>query len=78
MTMIAVSPKMQTLIQRSVKHQGTRAMTVLSKQSGEEYKKLVRLTLPDRKEQMSDKKRSVSVWTNSWCLFDIFRITMLA
>ena len=61
MTMIAVSPKMQTLIQRSVKLQGTRAMTVLSKQSGEEYKKLVRLTLPDREEQMSDKKRSVSV-----------------
>lgn len=41
MSITALSPKLRSLIQRAVKDQGTRAMTILSKESGEEFKKLV-------------------------------------
>ncbi len=43
MSMTALSPKLRPLMQRAIQTQGTRAMTVLSKESGEEYKKMVRL-----------------------------------
>jgi hypothetical protein len=43
MSMTALSPKLRPLIQQAVKSQGARTMTVLSKLSGEEYKKLVSL-----------------------------------
>eukprot|EP00980_Cylindrotheca_fusiformis_P005730 scaffold1194_cov127-Cylindrotheca_fusiformis.AAC.7 len=42
MSMTALSSKLRPLIQRAVKSQGPRSMTILSKESGEEYKKLVR------------------------------------
>ena len=43
----AVSPKLRTLVQRSIveQHGGIRPMTVLSKESAEEYKKQVRKKL---------------------------------
>jgi hypothetical protein len=44
MSMTALSPKLRPLIQRAVKSQSARAMTVLSKQSAEDYKKLVSLS----------------------------------
>jgi hypothetical protein len=37
----AVSPKLRPLVQRAVKLNGARPMTVLSKESAEEYKKQV-------------------------------------
>ena len=37
----AISPKIQPLVRRAVQNHGIRPMTVLSKQSGEEYKKQV-------------------------------------
>ena len=40
----AISPKIQPLVRRAVQSHGTRPMTVLSKQSAEEYKKQVRLS----------------------------------
>ena len=39
--MMALPTKIQPLVRRAVQSQGVRPMTVLSKQSGEEYKKLV-------------------------------------
>jgi hypothetical protein len=45
MSLTILSSKMQPLIQRTLKSQGTRAMAILSKESGEEYKKLVGLLL---------------------------------
>lgn len=44
MSMVALSPKLRPLMQRAVVSQGTRAMTVLSKESGEEYKKMTYTT----------------------------------
>jgi hypothetical protein len=41
MSLLALSAKTRPLVQRAVQSQGIRAMTVLSKQSGEEYKKMV-------------------------------------
>ena len=41
MSLICLSSKTQPLIQRAVYSQGIRSMGVLSKQSGEEYKKMV-------------------------------------
>ena len=39
----AIRPKVQPLVRRVVQSHGVRPMTVLSKQSAEEYKKQVRM-----------------------------------
>jgi succinate dehydrogenase (ubiquinone) cytochrome b560 subunit len=44
--MYTLSNKLQPLIQRAVKSQGARAMSIMSKASAEEYKKLVRKVKP--------------------------------
>jgi hypothetical protein len=41
MSMSVIAPKLQTAMQKAVKNQVSRPMTVMSKQSGEEYKKKV-------------------------------------
>ena len=40
----AISPKIQPLVRRAVQSNGIRPMTVLSKESAEEYKKQVRIS----------------------------------
>jgi succinate dehydrogenase (ubiquinone) cytochrome b560 subunit len=44
--MTTLSSKLRPLIQRAVKSHGTRSMAILSKESSEEYKKLVRKVKP--------------------------------
>jgi hypothetical protein len=41
MSMSVIAPKLQTALQKAVKNQASRSMTIMSKQSGEEYKKKV-------------------------------------
>ncbi len=43
MALRTTTAKIQPLVRRAVQSNGVRPMTVLSKQSGEEYKKMVRL-----------------------------------
>ena len=43
MALRTTTAKIQPLVRRAVQSNGIRPMTVLSKQSGEEYKKMVRL-----------------------------------
>jgi hypothetical protein len=68
MSMTSFSPKLRPLVQRAAKSQGARAMTVLSKESGEEYKKLVRIPSVVFRRKFS---LSLSLWNLALMLLSL-------
>jgi hypothetical protein len=64
MSMSVIAPKLQTALQKAVKNQVSRPMTIMSKQSGEEYKKKV--------SKCEDRSCSNHRHRYSWCVMRPF------